>query len=368
MSKRPTKKRGSKKNSKRKNSSNKNNSSSKQSSSRSSEEEDEGGMKLWQKVLIIVLIAVLAGSTLAAALIALTSSDDDTTTEETEEEETDDEDEDSDSDDEDSDDESDDEDSDEDSDSEDDEDSDDEDSDDEDSDDESDDEDSDDEDSDDEDEEDEDEDDSGYSDTVITINEDYEGIVNDLLADYAEDPDDMATVLALGRYYLNWGVYVAYYGDTDEDSELADDLLNASIDYYDIYLETDPDSGAVRTDQALALYYQEESYLALTALKEIVEDLPDYAPAWANLGLVYEYRGDDESALEAYEQAIECDPDDEYGAKSYAEERIEEMEEEAEEEAEQEEAEDVELSDSDSGIEGISEDLGLTDALTSIDW
>lgn len=363
MSKRPTKKRGSKKNSKRKKSSNKNSSSSKQSSSRSSEEEEEGGMKLWQKVIIIVLIVVLAGSTLAAALIALTSSDDDTTTEETEEEETDDEDE---------------EDSDEDSDSED-EDSDDEDSededsdtDDEDSDDESDDdedeedEDSDDEDSDDEDEE--DEDDSGYSDTVITINEDYEGIVNDLLADYAEDPDDMATVLALGRYYLNWGVYVAYYGDTDEDADLADDLLNASIDYYDIYLETDPDSGAVRTDQALALYYQEESYLALTALKEIVEDLPDYAPAWANLGLVYEYRGDDESALEAYEQAIECDPDDEYGAKSYAEERIEEMEEEAEEEAEQEEAEDVELSDSDSGIEGISEDLGLTDALTSIDW
>ena len=339
MSKRPTKKRGSKKNSKRKKSSNKNSSSSKQSSSRSSEEEEEGGMKLWQKVIIIVLIVVLAGSTLAAALIALTSSDDDTTTEE---EETDDEDE---------------EDSDEDSDSED-----------EDSDDESDDdeEDSDDEDSDDEDEE--DEDDSGYSDTVITINEDYEGIVNDLLADYAEDPDDMATVLALGRYYLNWGVYVAYYGDTDEDADLADDLLNASIDYYDIYLETDPDSGAVRTDQALALYYQEESYLALTALKEIVEDLPDYAPAWANLGLVYEYRGDDESALEAYEQAIECDPDDEYGAKSYAEERIEEMEEEAEEEAEQEEAEDVELSDSDSGIEGISEDLGLTDALTSIDW
>ena len=271
----------------------------------------DGRFKLWQKVVIIALAVILAGSTLASILVSLVDSDDDSTDDESDSDDSTDEE---------------------------------------------------------EEEEEEVDEDELISDTIAEYDEMYEGIVADLEANLEEDPEDWASMLALERYYLTWGIYVTYYAETTADEEHAEELLETCQTYCDLYLEHDAESGAVWVDKALCYYYTEQSYYALTELQALVEVLPEYAPAWANMGLVYEYRGDDTSAIECYELAIEYDPDDEYGAKSYGEERIAEIEEELAEEEAEEALEDAseELSDSDSGISGLTTDLGLTDALTTV--
>jgi len=78
----------------------------------------------------------------------------------------------------------------------------------------------------------------------------------------------------------------------------------------------------VKVDCALCQLYGGDTSGALAALQKITTDTPDYGPAWANLGLVYEMSGDTDSAVSAYEKAEATDADNEYGAKSYATQRI----------------------------------------------
>ena len=61
-------------------------------------------------------------------------------------------------------------------------------------------------------------------------------------------------------------------------------------------------------------------------MKDLTASAPDYGPAWANLGMLYEASGDNDSAKAAYAKAQQTDPDDEYGAKSYATQRLQSME------------------------------------------
>ena len=82
------------------------------------------------------------------------------------------------------------------------------------------------------------------------------------------------------------------------------------------------EDGQVKVDRALCLLYSGETSNALSALQAIVDEDPSNATAWANLGLVYEITGSTESARDAYTHAIEADPNDEAGAKSYASQRI----------------------------------------------
>ena len=78
-------------------------------------------------------------------------------------------------------------------------------------------------------------------------------------------------------------------------------------------------------DRALCQYYEEEASEATAALEQLTQDMPDYGPAWANLGMLYESAGNFDQAREAYQKAQEADADDEYGAKTYATQRISAM-------------------------------------------
>jgi len=137
----------------------------------------------------------------------------------------------------------------------------------------------------------------------------------------ANDPNNLATLLNLGRDYMQWGYQVVYNGTTDADTTHGNDLLDKAISYFDQYLALN-DSNSVKVDSALCLLYKGDTSGAISALQQITTDSPDYGPAWANLGLAYEISGDSTSALSAYQQAETTDADDEYGAKSYAEKRI----------------------------------------------
>lgn len=163
--------------------------------------------------------------------------------------------------------------------------------------------------------------DSTETDFVAQIDETYTEATDELLAKYDTDPTNLATLLNLGKNYMTWGVYVRSYGSTDADTSHAYDLLENAVKYYDEYLEQ-RESSAVRCDRALCYYYKDEGNEALSQLKSLTESDPEYGPAWANLGMLYEASGDEDSAREAYAKAEETDPNDEYGAKSYAEQRV----------------------------------------------
>lgn len=153
----------------------------------------------------------------------------------------------------------------------------------------------------------------------------YSALTSTLEEKYASDSTNLATLLNLGKDYMTWGAYVRYYGSTDDDTTHANELLDKAVKYYDEYL-AQRESSAVRVDKALCAYYQDDTTSALSQLKDLTASASDYGPAWANLGLLYEATGDEDSAKAAYAKAEEVDPNDEYGSKSYAEQRISSME------------------------------------------
>lgn len=137
----------------------------------------------------------------------------------------------------------------------------------------------------------------------------------------AKDPDNYELLSRLGSLYLSWGYYSSMFSTVDAETLTANQRLEQAITYIDQALEIE-DSASLRVDRAVAKYYEGDSTSAIATLQECVEAYPEYGPAWANLGLFYESRGHTSDALDAYAKAIEVDPDDEQGSKSFAEERI----------------------------------------------
>lgn len=164
----------------------------------------------------------------------------------------------------------------------------------------------------------------GTTDAVSQADEKYQPLVDALESKLSSDSQNLATLLNLGKDYMAWGVTVRYSGSTDASTSHANELLEKAISYYDQYLAL-KDSGAVRVDRALCQYYEEETSEATQALEQLTQDMPDYGPAWANLGMLYESAGNSDQAREAYQKAQEADADDEYGAKTYATQRLSAM-------------------------------------------
>lgn len=156
---------------------------------------------------------------------------------------------------------------------------------------------------------------------LASVDASYQPTVQALEEKLKESPDDLATLLNLGNDYMAWARTGSLYVASDEDRQHLSELYGQAISYYDRYLELN-DSNAVRVDRALCQFYRGETEEATTALEQLCETAPDYGPAWANLGLVYEYQGEQDKAKEAYQKAVEVDADDEYGAKSFANQRI----------------------------------------------
>ncbi len=195
--------------------------------------------------------------------------------------------------------------------------------------------------------------------TVETVDGNYEGIVQDLESKVAENPEDKASLLSLGRYCFSWGANVSSLATTDEETSHANELFDKAIGYYDQYLELE-DSPAARVDRALCQYYKGDAEAAATELTEVTTNSPDYAPAWANLGMLYETQGLTDEARAAYEKAAELDPSDEYGAYSYAQQRISALD-EAAESAEEDSADDAGETD-DAADAASTDDAAPTDA------
>lgn len=136
-----------------------------------------------------------------------------------------------------------------------------------------------------------------------------------------EDPNNLAALYNLGETYMNWGYSANSSASNDEERDYAKQLLNKAMSYYDRYLGLN-DSVTVKINRALSQYYAGDTDGAVKALQQVCDENPENAIAQAQLGYLYESQFNTEKATEAYHKAVELDPDDKQGVKSYANQRI----------------------------------------------
>lgn len=144
----------------------------------------------------------------------------------------------------------------------------------------------------------------------------YSATASSLESKLESSPDDAATLINLANTYLTWGDMARNYASSDDDEAHVTDLLQKAEGYYDRYLEGN-DANAAHVNRALCQYYLGDTEGAIAALEQFCAGVADYAPAWANLGMMYDDAGDTDKATDAYNKALEVDPDDTCGMKSF---------------------------------------------------
>ena len=159
---------------------------------------------------------------------------------------------------------------------------------------------------------------------VDYVDSQYTDYVADLESQLESDPENAETLLATARACSSWGSSVMMLAADDEEATHGTELMQRAVDYYDRYLEFENASDA-RTERAMCEYYLGDTETATADLEAVTTDDPEYAPAWYDLGLLYEGQGMSDEALASYQKAVELDPDDEQGVGSNAQSRIDEL-------------------------------------------
>lgn len=150
----------------------------------------------------------------------------------------------------------------------------------------------------------------------------YRTTLDQLEGQYEADPSNPSALLNLANGYFDWGVAAMGVAADDEDAGHVADLFNHAIERYDEYLEANPGSKSVEVDRAISIFYAGDADRAIATLEEFTAADDSFGPAWANLGMFYESAGRAQDARAAYERAVACDPDDAYGVRTYAQQRL----------------------------------------------
>lgn len=159
---------------------------------------------------------------------------------------------------------------------------------------------------------------------IETIDERYSATADSLKEKVEADATDKASLINLANTYYKWANSVAYYASTDEQDTHSNELFQSAYDYYDQYLALESSNSAY-ANRALCQFYLGDINSAIVSLEDFVAQTADYAPAWADLGMMYTAAGENELALNAYNKALEVDPNDTYGLKDSVESQIESL-------------------------------------------
>lgn len=162
--------------------------------------------------------------------------------------------------------------------------------------------------------------------TMDDVDATYGTSAKQLKTKYEANPADPSTLLNLANGYFDWGAAAMSHAQGDEDQQHAIDLFKQAISYYDTYIEHNPGSKSAEVDRAICVFYSGDHTAAIAALEEFVAADSLFGPAWANLGMFYENEGRIDDAKDAYNKAIEADPEDTYQVKTYAQQRLANLE------------------------------------------
>lgn len=160
--------------------------------------------------------------------------------------------------------------------------------------------------------------------TVADIDAEYVETEAALIAAAKDAPDNNTYNETIGNLYFDWALdLMAYTGTEDVSAHLAETWAKC-ISYYDIFLKKGS-SAPVEVDRAIAFYYSGDTQSAIDSMLAFTAVNEKYSPAWANLGLFYESRGETDLARSAYKKALEVDPEDEYDVATFVNGRLESL-------------------------------------------
>ncbi|MDO5044054.1 MAG: tetratricopeptide repeat protein [Coriobacteriia bacterium] len=139
-----------------------------------------------------------------------------------------------------------------------------------------------------------------------------------------KDPENVAMLNDLAQAYYNWGVQLLPYSEESEaNKNHMESIFAKATEAYDKILVLSP-SDSVEIDRALSLFYAGKTEEAINDVKAITERSPEYGPAWANLGMLYEADKKVDEARDAYTKALEVvDEEESPMIKPYIEGRLE---------------------------------------------
>lgn len=83
-----------------------------------------------------------------------------------------------------------------------------------------------------------------------------------------------------------------------------------AVEYYQAYLEIQPDDPEVRTDLGTMRYEMGDADGAVSEFKSVIEKKPEFYQAYFNLGVVYDAQGDRKAAHEQLRKARDTAPDE----------------------------------------------------------
>lgn len=157
--------------------------------------------------------------------------------------------------------------------------------------------------------------------TIKTSTETYSKKAEKYEKRLASDSKNLAALLNAGQTYMNWGYGISYSASTDPEKSYVNEILTKAVEYFDRYLALN-DAKSVKVDKALCKSTMGNTDEAIRDLEALSAEDATFPLVWANLGMLYQTKGDTEKASNAYQKAVECDPNDEYGAKSYANQQL----------------------------------------------
>lgn len=138
------------------------------------------------------------------------------------------------------------------------------------------------------------------------------------------DPDAYNTYFAYAYYAYTYALMSCEKTTGEDLSTQLAVCFTEGVNYHQSALtyEYTPDTAG---DLATLYYWNGDIDEAITTAKAALEQYPDYAVCWYNLGNYYFTSGQYELAQDAYNEALTVDPDDEYGVATYANTQIENL-------------------------------------------
>ena len=158
---------------------------------------------------------------------------------------------------------------------------------------------------------------SGESQDASTdVKDEFSVLIDKYEARLKKDDHDLAALLNLGNAYYSRGQLAFNKAKTTQDKQAAAPSFAKAQSYFDSYLAL-KDSKAVRVSKAMCTFYQGDAASALKQIQSVL-DQGDYAPAWANLGIIYELQGNKSEAKSSFQKAKDADPHNDYGIATLA--------------------------------------------------
>ena len=140
------------------------------------------------------------------------------------------------------------------------------------------------------------------------IGQNYAPTVSQYQAMLQSEPASYTVLVATGDAYFDWAFQVRNeLGQAGAGLDLP--MWNAAVTHYERALAVESGDPAVETDLAIAYFYSEQQARAIETIEAVIEESPDFAPAYFNAGIFYRADGQLDAALAAFEQHVEMAPE-----------------------------------------------------------